>query len=197
MEDEKKMAKVKYANGCDYFIYIGALLPRKNIARMLKAFDAFKSTRESNIKLLIVGAKMFNTSDIEQTYKLMKHHNDVIFSGRLSPGEIEMALGAALALIYVSYFEGFGIPIVEAMNADVPVITSNVTSMPEVAGDAALLVNPFSVESITNAILQISNDEILRKVLIEKGRVRRQAFSWDKTAEEVWQSIEKCLATNG
>ena len=190
---EKKEAQNEFANGCQYFIYIGALLPRKNIARMLQAFDGFRVSIQSDVKMLIVGAKMFNTEDIEHIYNSMKFKNEVIFTGRLAPEKIEKTLGGALALTYVSYFEGFGIPIVEAMNADVPVITSNVTSMPEVAGDAALIADPFSIESITEAMIRIYKDGPLRNSLIEKGRIQRQKFSWDKTAEQVWQSIEKCV----
>ena len=91
------------------------------------------------------------------------------------------------------YFEGFGIPIIEAMSCGTPVITSNVTSMPEVAGNAALLVNPFSVESIKNGMLKIAKDNNLRNELIKKGFVQQEKFSWDKTAEKLWLSIEKCF----
>jgi glycosyltransferase involved in cell wall biosynthesis len=192
-EKEKSEAKNEFARGCEYFVYIGAMLPRKNIARLLKAFDDFKITTGSNTKLVIVGEKMFNTSDIKLTHEKMRYRNEVIFTGRLEQGKIEKALGGALSLIYVSYFEGFGIPIVEAMNADVPVVTSNITSMPEIAGDAAIQVDPFSVESIKNGLIQIYKDEKLRASLIEKGEIRKQAFNWDNTAEQLWKSIEKCL----
>ena len=89
----------------------------------------------------------------------------------------------------MSYFEGFGIPIVEAFKCDTPVITSNVTSMPEVAADAALLVDPFSVESIADAMEKVLDEEV-RNELIEKGRRRREDFSWDKAAEKWWKVIE-------
>ena len=192
---EKLDAKKTFANNCEYFVYIGALLPRKNVARMLQAFDAFKEATRSNIKMVIIGAKMFNTKDIEHAFKQMKYKADVIFTGRLAPGKIEMAMGGALALTYVSYFEGFGIPLVEAMYADVPVITSSATSLPEVAGDAALITDPFSVSSIKEAMIKISTDENLRYELIEKGRIQRQKFSWDNTANAVWESILKCANT--
>lgn len=190
--EEKKLAKQKFTNGNDYFVYIGALSPRKNVARLLEAFDKFKLSN-NNAKLLIVGAKLFNTKDIERTYKQMKHRNDVIFAGRLAPGDIELALGGSIALVLVSYFEGFGIPIIEAMNSDIPVITSNVTSMPEIAGNAALFVDPFSVENICEAMESIYLNEPLRNSLIEKGRIRKQIFNWDYTAQKVWESIEKCM----
>jgi len=190
---EKIEAREKFSNGSPYFIYIGALLPRKNVARLLQAFDIFKNKTESDVKIILVGAKMFNTVDIEKTYSSMKHKADIVFTGRLSPGDIEKALGGALALTYVSYFEGFGIPLVEAMYAEVPVITSNATSLPEVAGDAGLIVDPFSVESIAGAMIRIYNEVPLQQSLIEKGRIQRQKFSWDKTADQLWQSIVKCL----
>ena len=104
--------------------------------------------------------------------------------------ELNKVTAAAFASVYVSYFEGFGIPIIEAYRCDVPVITSNVTSMPEVAGDAALLVDPFSIESIAGAMVKVM-DENVRKSLIEKGRIRKNDFSWDKTAEGWWDVLVK------
>ena len=190
---ERNNIKNELTDGCDYFIYIGALLPRKNLARLLQAFDKFKEEIVSDVKLLIIGEKMFKTADIENAFRLMKFKNDVIFAGRLYPGQIEKAMGAALALTYVSYFEGFGLPIVEAMNCNVPVITSNVTSMPEVAGDAALLIDPFSVESIKNALSEIYLNQRLREELITKGSERKKLFNWDISANKFWKIIEKHL----
>lgn len=192
-EEEKKKTKSKYTKGADYFLFTGALHPRKNVARLLAAFDEFKKSFSSDIKLLIVGEKMWKTMDIEKTFSVMKFHNDVIFTGRLQQEELKVVTASALALVFVPYFEGFGIPIVEAMNCDVPVITSNVTSMPEIAGDAALLVDPFSVESIKNGMIKIYKEENLRKQLVSNGRIHRQKFSWDKTAEKLWRCIEKVL----
>jgi glycosyltransferase involved in cell wall biosynthesis len=123
----------------------------------------------------------------------MKHKESVIFTGRLRADELYKVIGSALALTYVSYFEGFGIPIIEAFRCDTPVITSNLTSMPEVADDAALLVNPFSVADISDGMRRIARDEKLREELIKKGRVRREKFSWDITAGLLWNSIEKAL----
>jgi glycosyltransferase involved in cell wall biosynthesis len=192
-EEVKSKVKAKITNNCDFFIYLGVLVPRKNVVRLLLAYEEFKKRSGNDVKLVIVGQKLFLTAEIEKTYNNSDFKSDIIFTGHLDTNELKDILGSALSLLYVSYFEGFGIPIIEAMNADVPVITSNVTAMPEVAGDAALLIDPFSVESISNAMLDIYNSEKLRTSLIEKGRVRRQVFSWDRTAEQVWQSIEKCV----
>ena len=104
-----------------------------------------------------------------------------------------MVTGAAIALVYASFFEGFGIPIIEAYNAETAVITSNVTSMPEVAGDAAVLVDPHSVEQMADGMVKLAADNVFRSGLIEKGRGQRQKFSWDLTAQRLWACIEKAL----
>lgn len=185
--------KRKFSNDCDYFLFVGALHPRKNISRLFEAFDKFKSTQSSTIKMVIVGEKYYWTREIKMTYIGMKYKDDVIFTGRLSSEDLKNVIGSALAMTYVPYFEGFGIPILEAFNCDTPVITSNITSMPEVAADAALLVDPFSVDSIANAMLYIYKDEDMRNALILKGRKRKLDFSWDKTADALWSSIEKTV----
>jgi glycosyltransferase involved in cell wall biosynthesis len=181
--------------GADFFLFVGALSPRKNVARLLQAFDEFKKNSTTKIKLVIVGEKLFMTSEIERVFNKMQFKNDVVFTGRLQTEALNEVMAAALALVFVPYFEGFGIPILEAMYCDVPVITSNVTSMPEVAGNAGLLADPFSVDSIKEAMLKISTDAVLRNKLIENGRIQRQKFSWDKTAEKLWSSIEKTMDT--
>lgn len=192
-KEEKEAVKQKYTSGKDYFLYVSALHPRKNVKRLLQAFDKMKADTNSGIKLVLVGPFYFKNNEMEGVYNAMRFKDDVIFTGRLNVEELCKVSGAAFALAYVSYFEGFGIPIIEAMQCDVPVITSNVTSMPEVAGDAALLVDPFSVAAIADGMKKIMNDETLRQKLVEKGRVRRNNFSWDKTAELTWTSIEKTI----
>jgi glycosyltransferase involved in cell wall biosynthesis len=185
--------KRQYTANCDYFLFVGSLHPRKNISRLFEAFDLFKNEQKSNIKLVIVGEKYYWTSAIKKTYINMKYRNEVVFTGRLNTDYLKNIIGSALALTYVPYFEGFGIPILEAMNCKTPVITSNVTSMPEIAGDAALLIDPFSVESIANAMKILYEDSDLRNSLIERGNKRKLDFSWDKTADALWQCIEKTI----
>ena len=186
-EDEKTLIRNQYTSGYQYFMFVGSLHPRKNLARLFPAYDLFKERTGSDVKLLIVGEKRWWTESIQKAYETMRHKDDVVFVGHLQIDDLQRVTAAALASVYVSYFEGFGIPIVEAYKCDVPVITSNVTSMPEVAGDAALLVDPFSIESISSA-LELVMDENVRNSLIEKGRIRRNDFSWDKAAEQ-WYTV--------
>lgn len=190
---EKAAVKKKYSHDRDYFLFVGSLHPRKNIARLLRAFDEFRRSSDSNIKLLIVGDRYWWTYEIKKTYESMQFRDEVIFTGRLDDKELHRVTAAAFAVTYVPYFEGFGIPIVEAMQCHVPVITSNITSMPEVAGDAALLADPFSVDSITQAMRTLVADSALRNRLIEKGKARSSAFSWDRTSALLWESIVKTV----
>lgn len=192
-ELEIKKTKEKYTKGNEFFIFVGALSPRKNIANLLLAFDKFKNNTKTATKLLIVGEKMFKTQNIKQAYNNLKFKNDVIFTGRMKPEELKNLYGASIALTFVPYFEGFGIPIIEAMNCGTAVITSNITSMPEIADNAAILVNPFSVESISNGMIKIFNDSDLRNKLIEKGNIQKLKYSWDKTADKLWDSIKKLI----
>ncbi len=183
----------KYTNGSNYLIFVGALNPRKNLARLFKAFDKFKKLTGSDIKYVVVGEKMYWSRDIQEAFEGMAFKNDVLFTGRLEPDELGKVLGSAIALTYVSIFEGFGIPIIEAFNAGTPVITANTSSMPEIAGDAALIIDPFDVAKMAEAMKTIVQDKNLRNRLVNKGYLRKNQFSWDKTANNLWQSIEKTL----
>lgn len=190
ISDAKKEAvRQQYSAGAAYFLFVGALHPRKNLVRLFQAFDVFRATTDSAVKLLIVGEKMFRTQAISKAYESMKYKNEVVFCGRLNAKELHQVTAAALAVTYVSYFEGFGIPVVEAFRCGVPVITSNVTSMPEVAGDAAILCDPYDVGSIAKAMEHMASDQNLRNSLIRKGLERSQIFTWDAAAERLWKSI--------
>jgi glycosyltransferase involved in cell wall biosynthesis len=189
----KQKTRERHTAGAPYFLFVGSLHPRKNLARLFTAFDLFKEKDDGGTKLVIVGEKKWWTEAIEKAYEGMNHKSDVIFTGRLAIDELQQVIGSALALAYVSYFEGFGIPIVEAFYCRTPVITANVTSMPEVAGDAALLVDPMSVNSISDGLQKIAKDGNLRRTLIERGAERAKMFSWQKSSERLWNAIEKVI----
>lgn len=192
-EEEKVMTRDRYSDGAEYFLFVGALHPRKNICGLLKAFDAFKSVHRATTKLVIVGGAMHKTGEIFDTYENMRYKSDVVFTGRVTTDELHDIFGAALALTFVPFFEGFGIPIVEAMSAGVPVICSNTTSIPEVGGNAVLYADPLKIDQITEAMIKIHGNQELRTSLVEKGFIQKDKFSWDETARLLWMSIEKAL----
>lgn len=183
--------KTQYTNGKDYFYFVGAIHKRKNLVNLFLAFDEFKRQTQSEVKLIIIGAKKWWQGEIEDTYNNMQFKDEVIFTGRLEAREVALIASSSLALVFPSLFEGFGIPVVEAFAAHTAVITSNVTSLPEVAGDSALMVNPYSVEEITEAMKQIYQNEDLRQELIKKGDERKNLFSWDVSSEKLWNILTK------
>jgi len=192
-EEEKIKVRNKYTGGADYFLFVGALHPRKNVSGLLRAFDAFKSVDGKSTKLVIVGGQMHKTGDIFETFENMRFKKDVVFTGRVPTSELHDIFGGALALTFVPFFEGFGIPVVEAMSAGIPVICSNTTSIPEVGGNAVLYADPLKIDQITDAMLKIEKDAELRQELIQKGFIQKDKFSWDETARLLWMSVEKAL----
>ena len=126
-------------------------------------------------------------------YESMQFKDDIVFVGHLEIPDLAPLVAASAGVVYASQFEGFGIPITEAMQSHVPVITSNISSMPEVAGDAAILVNPHSVDELKQAMQRIVTDKSLRNTLIERGITQAQKFNWQYTADGVWKAVEDLL----
>ncbi len=192
-EDEKvsiRQTLAKYA-GCSlerFLLAFSSTDRRKNILRIVNAFRKAKNHFRENYKLVVIGNVPKNEDKLEDVLK----DKDVIFTG-----PVENAanwLGCADGLIFASLYEGFGIPIVEAFQASTPVITSNISSMPEIAGEAALLVDPENQDSIMNAILKLCTESNLRRDLIKAGLKRAEEFSWKKNAEKTY-SLYQSLAT--
>ncbi len=181
------------SEGKPYFLFVGSLHPRKNIAKMLRAFDLFCDHHGNTHKFVIVGEKKWWTQEIRITYEQMKHSSEVIFTGRMSIDELKNACGAAFCMLYVSVFEGFGVPIIEAMRCGVPVITSNTTSMPEVSGGAALLADPADADDICEKMLELAGDNDLQESMKQKGIARAGEFSWERTTGLLWDSMMKAL----
>ena len=192
-EEQQAAVKQQYTDGHDFFLFVGLIHKRKNLDNVFRAFDLFKERTNSLMKLVVVGDKKWWAGEIEDTYLAMRHRKDVVMLGRRQLDELSALTAAATAMVYASLFEGFGQPIVDAFNAHTAVITSNISSMPEIAGDAALLVNPYDVGEIAQAMEQLYRDPLLRNTLIEKGKARKGLYTWDRTAELLWQTIEKAL----
>ncbi len=186
---EKVTVEDEYSQGCPYFLYLGSIHPRKNVARLIQAFDQFKAKTDNTFKLLLAGRMAWQIKEVVQAIEQAQYKSDIIHLDYVPDDKLHTIVGAAHALTYVSLFEGFGIPILEAMNCDVPSITSKVTSMPEVAGKAGILVDPYNINEITNAMKKMATNTNFRNSLIAKGRIQRQKYTWDLTAERVWKMI--------
>lgn len=191
--EKTKTVRDKWSKGQPYFLYVGSLHPRKNLERLVRAFGQYKKKNGGNIKLVLTGQPFWKNEGMRNALQEVPDKEEVIFTGRVDEQEVRDITGGALALAYVPYFEGFGIPLVEAMACDVPVISSDVTAMPEVAGEAALYCDPFSIDSIADALQSVANDNTLREVLIAKGRERRQLYSWDQSADKLWNVMLKTM----
>lgn len=192
-KEEVIVVREKWSDGKPYFFFVGSMHPRKNIKRLIDGFNLFKERSQSDFKLVLSGSLLWQKTDIEDSYINSHYKDDIIFTGRLSDEDLQKVLGAAYALSFVPIFEGFGLPIVEAFQSGVPVICSNVTSMPEVAGDAALMVDPFNIESIAEGMSNLANNEHFRNELIDKGHLQKKLFSWSRTAELLWDCIDKAV----
>ncbi len=188
---EKINTKNKYTEGKEYFVYTGAIHPGKNLMNLLKAFSVFKKRQKTSMKLMLVGRIAEEYKSFSKSLRSYKYRNDVVMTGYMEEAELVKITGAAYGMVYPSLLEGFGVPILEAMKCDVPVITSANSAMQEIAGSAALYIDPDSHIDIANKMMLLYKDENLRNELIQKGREIVKEYNWDKTAELLWQSILK------
>lgn len=201
-EKEKEDGRQRFADGDDYFIFIGSIHPRKNLDTLILAYEQFVKKTKLPVRLVIVGANMWSRSvskilNIGARKRRQNQQTDypagVHFTGRLEAEDLRIALGSALAMTFVPWFEGFGIPVLESMSAGVPVLTSTETSLPEVGGDAVLYAHPGDIQGIAAQMEKLASDRQLREELIEKGLQQQKKFSWDKTARKVWLCIDTVI----
>ncbi len=195
--DQETITSVQkeYASGKPYFVFAGALHPRKNIVRLLEAFEQFKSKTKSDMQLLLIGRFAWKSDNIKQHLVHHRYRDDIHHYDYMNVDKLSKIIGSAYALTFVSLFEGFGIPILEAIRCNVPSITSNKTSMPEVTGKTALLVDPESVEEIAEKMQAITEDTSLRANLINECAVQSAKFSWNTSAETFYDIITKEIST--
>ena len=189
--NEKESIKEKFTDGKEFFLYVGAIQPRKNLVNLLKAFSIFKKRLQSNMKLVIAGRLAWKNDAFLQLIKTYKYRDDVILTGYLPEEELGLLVGAAYAFVYPSLFEGFGVPVAEAMKCEVPVLTSKNTSMEEVGGEAGLYFAPTDHADIADKMMLIYKDENLKRQLIDKGKHIAAKYNWEESAKLFWQSIMK------
>jgi glycosyltransferase involved in cell wall biosynthesis len=190
---ERGAVKNKLTNGKEYFVYVGAIHPRKNLTNLLKAFSIFKKRQTSNWKLVLAGRLAWKYKHFLESLKTYKYHEDVVLTGYLEEEELVKVIGSAYALLYPSLWEGFGVPVLEAMRCHVPVITSENSAMQELARDAALYASPTDHNDIAEKMMLLYKDENLRSQLIQKGKIISDQYNWDKSAELLWDSIMKAV----
>lgn len=183
-----KAYKIKF----DYFLFTGAMNKRKNLKAIIKAFISFKEITKSKIKLVLAGRMNWGGSELEKLVINNNIQKEVIFPGYIKDQDLPAIISGATAVLYISLYEGFGFPALEAMKVGTPVIASNTSSIPEVVEDAGLLVNPLDNREIVNAMYEISSNVKLRNQCIQKGIKQAKKFSWETTAKktvEVYQNI--------
>jgi glycosyltransferase involved in cell wall biosynthesis len=188
--EERNLFKERYTKGKPYILFVGAIHKRKNLHRLLAAFSMLKGEKNIPHQLLIVGEELWSGQQFDVDESIKK---EVHFTGHIELENLAGIMASAELLAYVSYFEGFGIPLVEAMQSGTPVLAGNKTSLPEIGGDAVLYCDPFSVEDIKNGLVHLIEDESLRNDLVAKGLERSKCFSWDKTADGLWSSFCKMM----
>lgn len=173
-----------------YFLFVGSLHPRKNIAKLLESFQLFCQS-DQQYELYIVGAAMWKNQAVEIKSEFAER---IKFLGHVPAQELAYMMARATALVYIPYFEGFGMPLAEAMASETPIIAGNLSCLPEIAVDAAIYVDPFKVQEIANAMTLLKNDVALQSKLIAAGKVRLKDFSWDLAAQQIWQEIENLVS---
>ena len=181
----------KYSLPKDYILYLGTLEPRKNVENIIRAYANLKKSGEIKENLVLAGKKGWLFYEIFDLIKSLDLEDEVILTGYIDECEKPVIYQNAKLFIFPSLYEGFGMPILEAMAAGIPVITSNVSAMPEVAGDAAILVNPLDCKEISGAILKILKSNELSNVLVNKGFEQCKKFTWSNSANKLVEIYKK------
>jgi len=192
--DRVEAMKKKYRINRDYLIFPCGFEPRKNVSTAIRAFHRALKRLPDGYQLALVGNLSPESWRVKQCIYQRGLEKEVLLTGYVPPEELCYLYNGAKLCLFPSLHEGFGLPVLEAMACGLPVIASNDTSLPEVAGDAAVLVNPYSVEAIAEAIVRVLTDPDLQRSLKEKGLKRAALFSWDRVAGEtlkVYQSLVK------
>ena len=189
----KNLLKNKYNINDDFILYVGGFSPRKNIIGLIEAFSLIHPSKRKNKKLVITGKKGLSYSKYQKRADDLKISDDVIFTDFIPLEDLPLFYNCADVLVYPSFYEGFGLPPLEAMACGTPVIASNVTSLPEVCYNSALLINPYNIDELSSLIEQVINDNILSLSLTNKSLSRSKNFSWNNTAKKTINAYANML----
>jgi glycosyltransferase involved in cell wall biosynthesis len=183
--DHLALVQQRYRLPAQYLLFVGTLEPRKNLTTLLHAYAMLRAEGGvKDLKLVVAGRTGWLYAEIFDTVKTLALEEEVIFTGFVVDEHLPALYRGAQLLVFPSLYEGFGLPILEAMASGVPVITSTTASMPEVAGDAAILVDPYEPRAIAEGIARVLAEDRLREALIQKGLARVQGFTWDSVAHK-------------
>jgi len=182
-EEAIEAVKTRYDIAGDYILFVGTLQPRKNLIRLTEAFSNLQPPT-SNLQLVIAGKKGWLYEKAFRRVKELGLEGSVLFPGYVAAGDLPALLSGARLFVFPSLYEGFGLPVLEALACGTPVVCSNASSLPEVAGDAALLVDPLDVGGLAAALARVLGDEELRAELIQRGFEQAKGFSWERCARE-------------
>jgi len=174
-----------------FVLFVGTLEPRKNLVRLVEAFARIRAGR---VGLVLAGGKGWLYDELFASVEALGLHEEVIFPGYVVDDELPLWYNAATVLAYPSVYEGFGLPVLEAQACGTPVLTSNVSSLPEAAGDGALTVDPYDVEALAAGLHRLLADEPLRLQLRERGLAHARQFSWPRTAQETARVYRRAMA---
>jgi glycosyltransferase involved in cell wall biosynthesis len=192
--DETETFREKLTGGIPYFLFVGNFSPRKNIPGVIRGYEIFRSSSKFKHKLVLAGGKLFLNRETDRLIRTSRWSSDIVLTGPVPHEELRILYSSSSALLFVPWFEGFGIPAAEAMRCGVPVILSDTTSLPEIGGKAAVFVNPADEEELSQAMERVITDDNLRSNMISDGLIESKRFTWDNCAESVWKSV---LATTG
>jgi glycosyltransferase involved in cell wall biosynthesis len=184
----------RYGIRAPYLLFMGKVETRKNVVRILEAFDRFRREVRDDVKLVLAGRRTPTSVGIDETIARLQLREHVIEPGYVDDEDLPVLYNAAEMFVFPSLWEGFGIPVIEAMACGTPVVTSNVSALPEVAGDAALLVDPYRVDDIAAAMHRVYSDAGLRAELRDRGLRRARLFSWTRTARETLDAYHEARA---
>ncbi len=189
-ETEKFITQKKYTQERPYVLFVGAIHKRKNLQRLIDAFERLKKETDLPHCLLIVGEPLFSKKNIIIPKTLDEH---LFFTGHISLENLAKITASADLLAFVSYFEGFGIPMVEAMQSGTCVLAGNKTSLPEIGANAAHYCDPFDINSIYHEMTYLLKHPSVREKYVQKGLLRANEFSWEQTADKLWDSFRKMM----
>ena len=199
--DQNELQRVRQTYGIegDYILSVGAIQPRKNLARLVAAYSRLRDAHPQGKlpTLVIVGKRAWLYGETLRTIEELELTSSVILTGYVPESDLPALYSGAICFAYLSYFEGFGLPLVEAMKCGTPVIAGNRTSSPEVVGNAGMLVDPFEIDDIAAAIERVIFDSDFRSGLKIKGLERARLFDWRETARQTLAVYQKAASVNG